>query len=60
MAHLHNFHKVPHRQSFLHSIGEKIKYGAEVAGAIKTIFDVGKGVYSAVSAVAPVAAALAV
>ncbi len=57
MASLHNFPKNKH-PGFFQDIGNKIKFGAEVAGAVKTIFDVGKGIYSAVSTVAPIAAAL--
>ena len=41
MAHLHNFHK-NQNTDFFSSIGLKNKFGAEVAGADKTIFDVGK------------------
>jgi hypothetical protein len=57
MASLHNFPKNKH-PGFFHGIGDKIKFGAEIAGAVKTIFDVGKGIYSAVSTVAPIASAL--
>lgn len=56
MAHLHNFNK--HKPSIFSGIGQKIKYAAEVAGAAKTIYDIGKGIYSAASTVAPIAAAL--
>jgi hypothetical protein len=48
MAHLHNFHK-NQNPGFFAGIGQKIKFGAEVAGAVKTIFEVGKGIYSAVA-----------
>ena len=47
MAHLHNFNK-NQNPGFFASIGQTNKFGAEVAGAVKTIFDVGKTVYSAV------------
>ena len=57
MAHLHNFNK-NQNPSFFSSIGQKNKFGAEVAGAVKTIFDVGKGIYSALAPVAGIAAAL--
>ena len=56
MAHLHNFHKNQNPSLFA-GIGQKIKFGAEFAGAVKTIFDVGKGIYSALAPVAGIAAA---
>jgi hypothetical protein len=55
MAHLHNFHK-NQNPGFFAGIGQKIKFGAEVAGAVKTIFDVGKGIYSAVAPAVALAA----
>ena len=57
MASLHNFHKNKH-PGFFEGIGNKIKFGAEVAGSLKGIFDIGKSLYSAVSNIAPIAAAL--
>ena len=57
MAHLHNFNKNLN-PGFCSSIGQTIKFGAEVAGAVKTIFDVGKTVYSAVGPTASLIAAL--
>ena len=54
MAHLHNFHKNQH-PGWFESIVNKIKFGAEIAGAVKTIFDVGKTIYSTVG---PAAAAI--
>jgi len=57
MAHLHNFHK-NQNPGFFASLGQKNKFGAEVAGAVKTIFDVGKGIYSVIGPVAGIAAAL--
>ena len=47
MAHLHNFHK-NQNPGFVAGIGQTNKFGAEVTGAVKTIFDVGKTVYSVV------------
>ena len=47
LLHNHNTKKL----SLLHSVGEKIKYGAEVAGAVKTIFDTGKTIYTTLSPV---------
>ncbi len=58
MAHLHNFHKNKSPGLF-ESIGNNIKFGAEVAGAVKTILDVGKGIYSTVGPAAAAVAALA-
>ncbi len=57
MAHLHNFNK-NQNPGFFSSIGQKNKFGAEVAGAVKTIFDVGKTLSSAVGPTASVIAAL--
>jgi len=55
MAHLHlrNYNK---RQSgsFLESIGQKLKTGAQIAGSIKTIYDIGKELAPIVSAVGAV------
>ena len=55
MAHLHNFHKnqIP---GFFHSVGEKIKQGAEIAGALKGIVETGIFLRNTL---APAAAALA-
>jgi hypothetical protein len=55
MAHLHNFHK-NQNPGFFAGIGQKIKFGAEVAGAVKTIFEVGKGIYSTVAPAVALAA----
>ena len=55
MAYLHNLHK-NQNPGFFSSIGQKNKFGAEVAGAVKTIFDVGKTLYTTVG---PAAAAIA-
>ena len=55
MAHLHQFHK-NEKPSMFASIGHKIKSVAEVAGTIKTIYDIGKGVATTVG---PALAALA-
>jgi hypothetical protein len=58
MAHLHNFPKNQH-PGWFEGIGNNIKFGAEIAGAVKTIFDVGGSIYSAVAPAAAVVAALA-
>ena len=54
MAHLHNFYK-NQNPGFFEGVGNQIKFGAEIAGAVKTIFDVGKTIYSTVG---PAAAAI--
>ena len=40
-------------QSMLQGIGEKVKFAAQVGGAIKTGFDIAKGAYSVFQAVSP-------
>ena len=49
MASLHNF---KHRQktSWLDGVGNKIKNVAEIIGSVKGIYDVGRGLYTAVQA----------
>ena len=47
--------------NFWNNVGQKLKTTAEVAGAIKGMWDVGKTIYGGVRAIAPLAgAALAV
>ena len=58
MAHLHQCQKSQSPGLFA-SIGSKMKSVAEVAGAMKTIWDVGEGIYSTVGPVAAAVAALA-
>ena len=52
MASLHNF---KHRQktSWIDGIGNKIKNVAEIIGAAKGIYTVGRGLYSATQAATP-------
>lgn len=57
MAHLHNNNY--RNTGFWEGIGSKIKTGAEVAGAIKGIWDVGKTIYTGIRAAAPVVGAIA-
>ena len=65
MAHLHNLshfhsrHINNSRQSWLSDIGNKVKGAAEIAGAMKGIYDVGKMVYSGAQAIAPYVATAA-
>ena len=47
MAHTHNMSNKS--QSFMSGIGNKVKQIAEIAGAIKGIYDTGRMVYGAVS-----------
>ena len=42
---------------FWHNLGQKLKTTAEVAGAMKGIWDVGKTIYGGVQALAPLALA---
>ena len=59
MAHLKASNGQP--LNFWNNVGQKLKTTAEVAGAIKGIWDVGKTIYGGVMAIAPLAgAALAV
>ena len=39
--------------SMLQGIGEKVKFAAQVGGAIKTRFDIARGAYSVFQAVSP-------
>ena len=58
MAHLHK----GSRKVTKTSVGEKVLTGVrtagEVAGALKTVYEVGKGIYSVGKVVAPIVAAL--
>lgn len=54
MASYHFNNKVPHK-SLLSNIGSKIKNVAEIAGAVKGIYDVGKMLYNGVRTIGPVA-----
>ena len=59
MAHLRTSTGQP--TNYWNNLGQKLKTTAEVAGAIKGIWDVGKTIYGGVQALAPLAgAALAV
>ena len=54
MAHLTQ----QHRSTFSNFVG-KIKTGAEVAGVVKSIWDVGSTIYSGIRAAAPIVGAIA-
>ena len=43
--------------SMIQGIGQKIKYASQIAGAVKTGFNVAKGAYSVFQAVSPYLAA---
>ena len=58
MAHLHNFNNNK-STGFVQTIGSKVKSAAEFLGAVKGIWDFGKGVYSLVSPALTTAAVLA-
>ena len=58
MASLHFNHRGGTRHSFLSNVGNKIKHAAEIAGAVKGIYDVGRMVYHGARAIAPAAAAV--
>jgi hypothetical protein len=55
MGHLRNLpkHKNP---SFLSQVGSKIMSAAELAGAAKGLFDIGRGIYTGIRTVAPLVA----
>ena len=52
MANLQNFRHYKH-VNLLDSVGEKVKHAAELAGAIKGIYDLGRGVYAGLQVAAP-------
>jgi hypothetical protein len=59
MAHLHITNG--QQTNYWENLGQKLKTGVEIAGAIKGIWDVGRTIYGGVQALAPLAgAALAV
>ena len=55
MASLHFNHR-KQKESFLSNIGHKIKHVAEIAGAVKGIYDTGRMVYNGIRAIGPAAA----
>ena len=58
MASLHNYRRHQKPMGWLDSIGQKVKNVAEILGAAKGIYDVGKGIYTAGQYIAPVVGAL--
>jgi len=59
MAHMHNVHRSKN-QSWLSSIGNKVKHAAEIAGAVKGIYDTGRMLYNAAQYIGPAVAAAGV
>ena len=49
-----------HNQSQLSSIGNKVKNAAEIAGAVKGIYDTGRMLYNAAQYIGPAVAAAGV
>ena len=57
MGHLHNFqHK--RQRSMIQSIGSKVKPVAEFVALAKGAFDIGRTIYQASQAIAPIAGAI--
>ena len=52
MANLQNFRNNSH-VGLLENVGQKVKNAAEIAGAVKGAWNVGKMIYSGVQVVAP-------
>ena len=52
MANLQNFRNNSH-VGLLENVGQKVKNAAEIAGAVKGVWDVGKMIYSGFQVAAP-------
>ena len=59
MAHMQNIHR-SQNQSWLSSIGNKVRHGAEIAGAVKGIYDTGRMLQNAAKYIGPAVAAAGV
>ena len=59
MAHMQNVNRSKNR-SWLSSIGSKVKHAAEIAGAVKGIYDTGRMLYNAAQYIGPAVAAAGV
>ena len=57
MANLLNFRHYKH-VNLLENVGEKVKHAAELAGTIKGIYDLGRGVYAGFQTALPVIEAM--
>jgi hypothetical protein len=53
MAYTRNRVMTRRQPSTLETIGNKVKQGAEIVGALKGIWDVGKAIYGAATTAAP-------
>ena len=52
MANLQNFRHQKH-VGLLDSVGEKVKHAAELAGVVKGVWDLGRGIYTGFQVAAP-------
>jgi len=59
MAYKNNINR-SNSQSWLSSIGNKVKHAAEIAGAVKGIYDTGRMLYNAAQYIGPAVAAAGV
>ena len=59
MAYKNNINR-NHSQSWLTSIGTKVKHAAEIAGAVKGLYDTGRMLYNAAQYIGPAVAAAGV
>jgi len=59
MAYKNNINR-SNSQSWLSSIGNKVKHAAEIAGAVKGIYDTGRMLYNAAQYIGPSVAAAGV
>jgi len=59
MAYKNNINR-NHSQSWFSSIGNKVKHAAEIAGAVKGIYDTGRMLYNAAQYIGPAVAAAGV
>jgi len=59
MASMHFSHR-RQKPSFFSNIGNKVKNAAEIVGAVKGIYDVGRMVYNGVRTIGPAVAAAGV
>jgi hypothetical protein len=59
MAHLHNMHR-KQSHSFWTSVGEKVRHAAEIAGAVKGLYDTGRMIYNAAQYIGPAVASAGV
>ena len=59
MAHLHNLKNNTYQPTTLQQIGQKVKNAAEFVAMAKGAWDIGRTIYDAGRALAPVAGAIA-